>query len=105
MTSDQLSYVLERKFHNIKPQQDFIVATDTSHTNINGIFQQCQGGAYILEWNIKHLDCPTIPELLKYWDILEPQYQSDPNRLDSEMFAYLHSRPNIQPPIFINDDI
>lgn len=105
MTSDQLSYVLERKFHNIKPQRDFVVAIDTSHTNVDGIFQQCQGSAYIFEWKIKHITCPTVPELQKYWDILEPQYQSDPNRPDSEMFAYLQNRPNIPLPITVNDDI
>ena len=105
MTNDQLSYILERKYTNIRPHQDFNVATDTSHTTIDGIFQQHQGSAYILEWNIKHIECPTVPELHKYWDMLESQYQSDPDRPDSEMFAYLHNRPNIQPPIFINDDI
>jgi hypothetical protein len=105
MTVDQLIYILERKFHNIRNQIDFIVACHTSHTRINDIFEQIIGDAYILEWRIDYIPQPNTEEISNWWKVLEEQYNSDPTRPDSNMVKYLNSRKANNPPVVINSSI
>lgn len=105
MTIDQLSYVLERKYINIRIHHDVIIACLTDHQMIDGTFHQTISDAFISEWRIDYIDRPTNGELDLWWELLKDQYNSDPYRPDSEMSQFLNSRSSTKLPIVSNPDL
>lgn len=89
MTLDQLSYILERKYNNIRIGSDVIIICTTTRSE-NGRFLIKNPDACIAEWNINDIPQPTVENIHKWWTILEEQYNSDPSRVDSKMYAYLN---------------
>lgn len=102
MTLDQLSYVLEQRYNNIKIGNDALLACTTTRSE-DGRFLINNPDAVIVEWRINYLEQPTADVLDELWVKLSERYHSDPGRIDSEMYKYLNKKNDTIPPVTIND--
>ena len=105
MTADQLNYVLERKYKNIRIGMDVVVVCTVTND-----LSQPEGfvnnpDAVILEWNVEGIAQPDETELNRLWDVLKDQYHSDATRHDSDMYNFVNFRNYTIPSIEINEDI
>lgn len=89
-TTDQLSYVLERKFTGLVPGRDALLICSADGPDDRGRYTAI-ADASIVQWNIPYLTKPTDTELAAWWAVLEEQYQSDPSRIDSAMYKLVNS--------------
>lgn len=104
LTSDQLAYVLERKFIGIQVGKDVIVYCTGSMDNDNEFVHNAD--AVLSEWKLKEIAKPSDEEIMGWWEKIKEQYHSDPYRPDSEMYLYLKQKEKqSRPPILINEDI
>lgn len=105
LTIDQLTYILERKYTNIKVGGDVLIVCTVTRNPEDGTFTP-NNDAHIIEWYVPHISKPTVDELANLWDILKDQYNSDPVRPDSEMAIMLRkNEKNGKPKITVNPDI
>jgi hypothetical protein len=104
-TTDQLSYVLERKFIGLIPGRDALLICTAEGPDDRGRYNAI-ADASIVQWNIPYIPKPTDEELATWWAILEEQYQSDPSRVDSAMYKMVNDVTNTpDKQITINSDI
>ena len=104
-TTDQLSYVLERKFIGLVPGRDALLICSADGPDEYGRYTAI-ADASIVQWNVPYLPKPTDTELETWWNILEAQYQSDPSRIDSAMYKMVNDVGGvIDKQITINTDI
>jgi len=103
LTADQLSYVLERKYVGL------IVGTHVLITGQRATELDEYGDpinlpvGQIAEWNVKNIPQPNEEEIERLWSILEDQYHSDPDRMDSDMHKFMRSRERQKINITINE--
>lgn len=90
LTTDQLTYILERKYTNIRIGSDVMIVCTVQPQMENGSYIQNKD-AHIIEWHIPQIPQPTVDEIERLWDILKDQYNSDPARPDSEMYHILRA--------------
>lgn len=102
MTLDQLVYVLERKYKNIIIGNDLLVVC-TSRSSDDGRFMINNDDAHLVRWVIPNIMEPTQEQLEEWWDKLKEQYNSDPTRVDSDMYKIIN--PKSEPPIVEEIDI
>lgn len=103
LTTDQLSYILERKYQNIKIGQDVLIVCSSCMENNTLISNP---DAFIIEWYLPNIPQPSVQELEITWNNIKDQYNSDPNREDSEMALFLKQRDvKFKPTVIINEDI
>lgn len=90
MTLDQLQYIIERKYNNIKMGSDVIIACTLTKTT-DGRQLIKNSDAKIIEWNINYLNKPSDSEIDDLWNKLSDQYHADPTRIDSAMYKHTNT--------------
>lgn len=105
ITSDQLSYILERKFPGIVSGKDFVLAQSVDSSNrcpyTGQPTNKCD--AQIIEWRLKSILQPPEKELERIWNILEEQYHAEADRPDSKMYLFLMKRKKVK--VQINEEL
>ena len=96
MTLDQLCYVLERKYKNIKIGQDVLVICSTSVSDESNMLIRVPD-ARLMNWKVKHIQEPSQENLEEWWGILSEQYHSDPSRMDSDILKRLAPAQAVKP--------
>jgi hypothetical protein len=89
LTLDQLSYVLERKYKNIIIGHDAIISCSVNLSDDNRKYIK-NPDAEITEWRLLDIDKPSDDLLGELWNKLKDQYNSDPTRVDSDMYKYIY---------------
>jgi hypothetical protein len=104
-STDQLSYILERKFINLQVGNQALIVCSAIGPNENGAYIPVND-AYIIQWNLSYIPKPTTEELEQWWEVLEDQYNSDPSRIDSDMYKLVNGVEYNRPvPVTVNMDI
>lgn len=105
VTSDQLSYILERKFPGICPGRDYIItqSVDSNARDPLTGLPQSNLDAHITEWRLDEIEQPSVDELKRLWIILEEQYHSEIDRPDSKMHKFMVKRNT--PKVVINEKL
>lgn len=91
MTSDQLSYVLERKYIGCKPGVDFVIAESVTEDPETGELVS-NGDAEIKEWHLTDKEQLSEERLEDIWEKLKEEYHGRPDREDSEMAKFISKR-------------
>lgn len=91
LTLDQLSYILERKYINCSPGEDFVLTENVEHNPETGR-PEPQRNAQIREWHMEGVDQPSDEYLQRLWERLKEEYHGRPNREDSEMAQFMAKR-------------
>lgn len=105
LSTDQLSYILERKYTGLVPGRDALIICSAEGPDEYGRYTAIDD-AKIIQWNIPYLPTPTDEELATLWATLEEQYQSDPSREGSAMWKLVNAQPSATlNQITINADI
>lgn len=104
ISKDQLAYVLERKYPGIRVGSDVILEETTlPDTCSRGYISNKD--AHIVKWNLNNIPQPSEEMLDKIWTFLEPQFHSDINQYESELFKYLNPKEFEANRITINEDL
>jgi hypothetical protein len=107
LTSDQLAYILERRYLNIKIGTDVVIKSTASQDPDHPYGWRNNKDAEILEWKVQDYPEPSEQEISRLWGILEDQYNSDPYRMDSQMFLFTITSGGTytKPKIIINGEL
>jgi len=89
LTLDQLSYVLERKYKNIRIGSDVIISCTVTLAP-DGRQYIYNSDAAIVEWRITNIGQPTDELIHDLWNKLQEQYNSNPYRVDSELYKIIN---------------
>ena len=89
LTTDQLSYILERKYTNIQIGNDVLIVCTVTPTETGEFIQS--DDAHIIEWRLRNFPQPSEEEIDRIWQLVKDQYNSDPSRSDSEMSNFLRA--------------
>lgn len=89
ITADQLSYILERKFIDSLPGEDYVITESLVEEDRK---LQPAGDAVIAEWFLPDIDKPTTEQIEQWWEKLYDEYHGDPQREDSKMAQFYKER-------------
>lgn len=104
ISKDQLSYVLERKYPGIKVGSDVIIRETTTSDLTCSRGYVSNKDAHIVQWNIG-VPQPSDEDLDRMWTFLEPQFNSDMNQYESELFKYLNPKEFELNRVTVNEDL
>lgn len=102
MTTDQLSYILERKYVGVIPGYDYILSESVNRDPETGKLEHA-GDAQIRDWFLQDIPQPTEEQLQQLWEKLKEEYHGRPDREDSVMAQYIASRN--QRKVTINEEL
>lgn len=105
VSKDQLSYILERKYLGINVGTDVLIEETTTADPTCSRGYISNKDAQIIQWNIADFLQPSNEELERLWGFLEPQFNSDMNQYESELFKYLHPKEFELKRITINEEL
>lgn len=83
LTSEQLEYIIRRRFPQLKIGSDVLI--------IERLDVEVPE-SWIAEWNSKDISEPSDQEIMNYWIKLEKQYNADPEMEGSKINKFLKDR-------------
>lgn len=104
ISKDQLQYILERKYLGIKVGKDVLIADTTTDDQTRSRGCVSNKDAIIIQWNL-NIPQPSGEMIDRLWKFLEPQFNSDMNQYESELFQYLHPKEFNLKRITINEEL
>lgn len=103
ITAEQLSYLLRRKYRNIDPNTDYQIIETMREDPSSESGWVSNEDATIESWNLEGVKKPTEEDLERSWEILEPQFHSDPTHAESKLGMYLRNRKKQS--VVVNEDL